>query len=112
MEIIRKAVAEILGVEITVDKNKNGSLTGKPINIEITSENLENLVDDAFAFRNHLDSMHIPGIEDLKTDFEMNSPEIMVQIDRDRAERLGLSTGQIGVEIRTALYGKEIYKLK
>ncbi|MDP2891073.1 MAG: efflux RND transporter permease subunit, partial [Bacteroidota bacterium] len=31
---------------------------------------------------------------------------------RDRAQRLGLSTGQIGMEIRTALYGKEISKLK
>jgi len=35
-----------------------------------------------------------------------------VQIDRDRAQRLGLSTGQIGLEIRTALYGKEVSKLK
>jgi len=112
MEIIRKQVADIPGAEITVDKNRNGPPTGKPINIEITSENLENLVTDANAFKDHLDSMHIPGIEDLKTDFEMNSPEIIVQIDRDRAQRLGLSTGQIGLEIRTALYGKEVSKLK
>jgi len=45
-------------------------------------------------------------------DFETNSPEINITIDRDRAQRLGLSTGQIGLEIRTALYGKEISKLK
>jgi len=112
MEIIRKEVADIPGAEITVDKNTNGPPTGKPINIEITSENMESLVSDAFAFRNYLDSLNIPGIEDLKTDFEMNSPEILVQIDRERAQRLGLSTGQIGMEIRTALYGKEISKLK
>jgi len=112
MDIIRKEVADIPGAEITVDKNRNGPQTGKPINIEITSENLENLVSDAFAFRDYLDSMHIPGVENLKTDFEMNSPEIIVLIDRDRAQRLGLSTGQIGLEIRTALYGKEISKLK
>ena len=42
----------------------------------------------------------------------MNSPEIIVKIDRDRAQRLGISTAQIGLEIRTALYGKEISKLK
>ena len=112
MEIIRKEVADIPGAEITVDKNRNGPPTGKPINIEITSENLENLVTDAFAFHDYIDSLNIPGIEDMKTDFEMNSPEIIVQIDRDRAQRLGLSTGQIGLEIRTALYGKEISKLK
>lgn len=112
MEIIRKEVADIPGAEITVDKNKMGPPTGKPINIEITSENLDNLVKDAFAFRDYLDSLNIPGIEELKTDFEMNTPEILIQLDRDRAQRLGLSTAQIGMEIRTALYGKEISKLK
>ena len=112
MEKIRKEVADIAGAEITVDKNRMGPPTGKPINIEITSENLDNLVADAFAFRAYLDSLNIPGVEELKTDFEMNSPEINVQIDRDRAQRLGISTGQIGMEIRTALYGKEISKFK
>ena len=112
MDIIRKEVADIPGAEITVDKNRNGPPTGKAINIEITSENLTNLVTDAFAFKEHLESLHISGIENLKTDFEMKSPEIMIQIDRDRAQRLGLSTGQIGLEIRTALYGKEVSKLK
>ncbi|HBL75324.1 MAG: copper transporter [Bacteroidetes bacterium GWF2_42_66] len=112
MEIIRKEVADIAGAEITVDKNQNGPPTGKPINIEITSENLENLIADAYAFRNYLDSLNIPGVEELKTDFEMNSPEIIIHIDRDRAQRSGISTGQIGMEIRTALYGKEISKLK
>lgn len=112
LEMIRKEVADIPGAEITVDKNKMGPPTGKPINIEITSENLENLVTDAYAFRDYLDSLNIPGVEELKTDFEMNSPEIIIQIDRERAQNLGLSTGQIGMEIRTALYGKEISKLK
>jgi len=112
LEMIRKEVANIAGAEITVDKNRSGPPTGKPINVEITSENMENLVKDAYAFRSHLDSMHIAGVEELKTDFEMNSPEIMIQIDRDRAQRLGLSTAQIGLEIRTALYGKEISKFK
>jgi len=112
LELLRKEVANIPGAEISVDKNQNGPPTGKPINIEVTSENLEDLIVDAYAFRDYLDSLNIPGVEELKTDFEMNSPEIIVQIDRDRAQRLGISTGQIGLEIRTALYGKEISKLK
>jgi multidrug efflux pump subunit AcrB len=112
MELIRKEVANIAGAEITVDKEKNGPPTGKPINIEITNENLGTLIADAYAFRNYIDSLNIPGVEELKTDFEMNSPEIIVNINRDRAQRLGISTGQIGLEIRTALYGKEISKLK
>ena len=112
MEIIRKETSDIIGAEITVGKNGNGPPTGKPSNIEVTSENLEELVEDANSFKAYLDSMNIPGVEELKTDFEMNTPEIIIQIDRDRAQRLGISTGQIGMEIRTALYGKEISKLK
>lgn len=112
MELIRKEVANIAGAEITVDKESNGPPTGKPINIEITNENLGTLITDAYSFRNYLDSVDIPGVEELKTDFEMDSPEIIIQINRDRAQRLGISTGQIGMEIRTALYGKEISKLK
>ena len=112
LEMIRKETSDIIGAEITVGKNGNGPPTGKPINIEVTSENLEQLIEDANAFKAYIDSMNIPGVEELKTDFEMNTPEIIIQIDRDRAQRLGISTGQIGMEIRTALYGKEISKLK
>ena len=112
MEMMRKEVANIPGAEVTVDKNSNGPPTGKPINIEVTSENLDNLIADAYAFRDYLDSLRIPGVEELKTDFEMNSPEIIIDIDRDRANREGISTGQIGLEIRTALFGKEISKFK
>src|SRR5665648_506932 len=89
LELLRKELGNIAGAEITVDKNSMGPPTGKPINIEVTSENLEELVVDAYAFRDYLDSLNIPGIEELKTDFEMSSPEIIVQIDRDRAQRLG-----------------------
>ena len=112
MEMIRKGVGHIPGAEITVDKNGNGPPTGKPINIEVTSQNLENLVADAYSFRDYIDSLRIPGIEELKSDFEMNSPEIIIDIDRDRAMRQGVSTGQIGLEIRTALFGKEVSKYK
>lgn len=112
LEMVRKEVADIAGAEITVDKEQNGPPTGKPINIEITNENLGALINDAYAFKKYIDSLNIPGVEELKSDFETNSPEIVIQVDRDRARRLGISTGQIGMEVRTALYGKEISKLK
>ena len=112
LEKVRESVADIAGAEVTVSKNKMGPPTGQPINIEVTSENMDNLVADAYAFRNYLDSLNIPGVEELKTDFEINSPEVMIDIDRDRAQRVGLSTGQIGLELRTALFGKEVSKYK
>ncbi len=112
LDDIRAVVRDIPGAEITVGQNKMGPPTGKPVNIEISGENFSELVETADRFRKYLDSLQIPGIEELKSDLVDNSPEILIEIDRERAQREGLSTGQIGMEIRTAIYGKEVSKYK
>ncbi len=109
---IRKRLVGIPGAEISVMKNKNGPPTGKPINIEISGENMDELIEDANKFKKYLDSLQIPGVEELRSDFEANKPEIIVELDRERATREGLSTGQIGLELRTAIFGKDISKFK
>jgi len=109
---IRNAVKGIAGAEISVEKNRMGPPTGNPINIEISGDNLPDLVSDANKFKAYLDSLQIPGIESLKNNFAENTPELIIDIDRERANRVGISTGQIGLEIRTAVFGKEVSKFK
>ncbi|MCK7531406.1 MAG: hypothetical protein MZV63_10415 [Marinilabiliales bacterium] len=41
-----------------------------------------------------------------------NKPEIVIDIDRERANREGISVGQVGLELRTAIFGKEASKYK
>jgi multidrug efflux pump subunit AcrB len=112
MDKIRANLKNIPGATISVEKNKMGPPTGKPINIEITGENMDDLIATSVGFKSYLDSIRIPGIEQIKSDFDNNKPEIIIQIDRVRANREGLSLGQIGMELRTAIYGKEISKYK
>jgi multidrug efflux pump len=112
LDKIREGVKGIPGTEIVVAKNRMGPPTGKPINIEITGENLAELIVTAGNFKNYLDSLQIPGIEELKSDFQENKPEIVINIDRERANKEGLMTAQIAMEIRTAVLGKEISKYK
>jgi multidrug efflux pump len=112
LDEIREVVKGIPGVEIFTGKNTMGPPVGKPINIEITGENLGELIVSAGAFKNFLDSLQIAGIEELKSDFQENKPEIAINIDRERANKEGLMTGQIAMEIRTAVLGKEISKYK
>jgi len=112
LDQIRKEVQDIPGVQISVEKNKMGPPTGKPVNIEVSGENLDELIVTANDFKNYLDSLKIPGIEKLKSDFDNNKPEIVVDIDRVRANREGISIGQIGMELRTAIFGKEVSKYK
>ena len=59
-----------------------------------------------------MDTNQVDGIENLQMDVDLNSPEISINVDREKAMMEGLSTGQIGMEIRTALFGKEVSKLK
>ncbi|WP_163827398.1 efflux RND transporter permease subunit, partial [Proteus vulgaris] len=39
-------------------------------------------------------------------------PEITVNINRERALQEGVSTGQVGMALRTAIFGQEVSKLK
>ncbi|MDP4210638.1 MAG: efflux RND transporter permease subunit [Bacteroidota bacterium] len=112
MNRIRDAVKDIPGAEISVDKEKNGPPTGKPINIEMTGDNLEELIATTNRFKRYLDSINIPGVEELKTDFDNSKPEVLVEIDRIRANREGVSTAQVGQELRTAIFGTESSKFR
>ena len=48
----------------------------------------------------------------MRSNLEDRNPEIAVNIDRTRANREGISTAQIGMEVRTAIYGTEASKFK
>ena len=112
MENIRNCVKNIPGAEITVTKPAGGPPTGKPVNIELISDDFPTLMSTAQRFIVYLDSIDIPGVEELKSDFDKNKPEVIIGIDRVRANREGISTGQIGTEIRTAIYGTEASKYR
>lgn len=112
MNKVRRALADIPGATITLGKNSSGPPTGQPINIEISGNDFEIIIERAMAFRREIEASNIPGIEELKLDIETNNPEMIVEIDRERAKRFGLSTMTIGNNLRTALFGKEISKIK
>jgi multidrug efflux pump len=112
MERIRNIVQDIPGVEVSVEKNHMGPPTGKAINIEVSGENLDELIQVTQRFIQHINNAEIHGIEELKSDFDNNKPELLIDIDRKRANNEGITTGQIGMEIRTAVLGKEISKYR
>lgn len=112
LDEIRQAVKGIPGVELSVDQEQNGPPTDKPINIEISGDNFEDLIATSISLKKTLDSLQIAGVEELKSDLQLNKPEIKINIDRERANREGISTGQIGMELRNAVYGKEISRYK
>lgn len=109
---IREAVKNIPGAAITVGVEQNGPPQAKPINIEIRGDNFDELIATTDAIKKYLDSLNFEGVEELKSDLQPNKPEIVIHLDRERMRREGITTAQVGSEIRSAVYGTEITKFK
>ncbi len=113
MDKIRKAMHGIIpGAEIVVDQEQGGPPTPKPVSVEIIGDEFEELIVASKRLQRYLDSLAIPGVEELRSDLIVSKPEISIMIDRDRANREGIMTAQIGSEFRTAILGREATKFR
>jgi multidrug efflux pump subunit AcrB len=109
---IRNSLKGYPGTKISVDKNQAGPPQGKPINIEVQGDDYLALMQETESIKSYIKDANIEGIEELKLDVEQGKPQLEVNIDRAKARRLGLSTGQIGNALRTAVYGQEVSTYK
>ncbi|MEZ4810039.1 MAG: efflux RND transporter permease subunit [Allomuricauda sp.] len=115
-ELLRK-VQEALkdvypGVAISVEKDAVGPPAGYPINIELEGDDYSELIVTAEKMRNYINSRNIPGIDELKIDVNKSKPSMLVAVDRKKAGELGVSTGQVGQQLRNSIFGAKagIYK--
>jgi multidrug efflux pump len=112
LDAIRDEMQGIPGASIEVAQEDGGPPTDPPVNIEVTGDRFEDIAKVASDLSNYLDTNQVYGIENLRMDVDLNSPEITINVDREKAMMEGISTGQIGMELRTAVFGKEVSKLK
>lgn len=112
VEKLRKVIKDVPGAEISLQGQQNGPASGAPVNIEVVGEDFDEIIRTSVKLKNYLDSVNVEGVEKLKLDVDVTKPELTLTIDRERALREGLSTTQIGSELRTALFGREASKLK
>ncbi len=110
---MQEEIKDIPGAEISVEAESNGPPTGKPVNIEISGDDFDMLVAIEQRMKKFVtDSLRVKGIQMLKSSLQKNKPEVLVNLDREKANLLGLSAGQIGFELRSALYGLEASKYR
>jgi len=109
---VRIATQGIPGTEISVERESTGPPTGKAISIEIAGEDFKTLASLEKQVRQQIQQAGIQGIDQLKTDLITNKPEIVIDIDRDKAEREGISSAQVALSIRTALFGTEVSQFR
>ena len=116
-EQLRQKIQEALtgiypGVLISVEKDQNGPPVGSPINIEVEGDDYAELIETSEKMRDFINSKNIAGIDELKIDVNRSKPAMSVEIDRKKAGELGISAGQIGQQLRNAIFGSKagVYK--
>ncbi|HWZ35946.1 MAG TPA: efflux RND transporter permease subunit, partial [Mucilaginibacter sp.] len=103
---VRKAVVGVIpGAKIAVAQENGGPPVQKDISIEIAGDNIDTLVKTANNLKSYLAKQNIVGIEGLIADVQTDKPEIVFDVDRERANREGISTGQITQTLATAVFG-------
>lgn len=112
LEEIRSKVKGIAGASVTVEKDANGPPAGYPISIQLTGSDYDQMLVEADKMMAFINSKNIPGIEKLSVDVNKQSPELEVIVDRVNAGSTGVSTGQLGFNLRRSVYGQEISTYK
>ncbi|NBU80240.1 MAG: efflux RND transporter permease subunit [Flavobacteriaceae bacterium] len=112
LEEIRAKVKGIAGAKVTVEKDANGPPAGYPISIQLTGTDYNMMLKEADKMIAFINSKNIPGIERLNVDVNKESPELEVKVDRVNAGSIGVSTGQLGFNLRRSVYGQEISTYK
>lgn len=100
-------------VSIVIAKNSAGPPQDPPINIEVWGPgDYDQTIEKAQEILRSLTNKNVRGIEKLRLDVETGKPELLLEVDRNKAIRFGLSTQQIGSTIRTAIFGSDISTFK
>jgi multidrug efflux pump len=107
---LREVFATYPGAEVTVNKQEMGPPVGKPISVEISGDDYNQVGQAAQVLRRQLAT--IEGVAELKDNYRVGRPELRLKIDRGAAARVGLSSAKIGSTVRTAVAGAKASALR
>jgi len=110
IEEIRDAIANITTADVRIQKQSGGPPTGPPVNIEISGDDFIKLGKLADDVKRQIKD--IPGMKDLKDDFDEARPEIKISIDREKAALYNMNTTTIASTVRTAINGTAASKYR
>ncbi|MBM3129932.1 MAG: efflux RND transporter permease subunit [Chloroflexi bacterium] len=106
---IRQSLAHIKGLTFTFDMGGGESLETDiafrdvALNLRTSGsfDDLDRASQDVLAAL-----ADVPGLVDLERSYKAGKPEMRIEVDRDRAARMGLSTASVGATVRTLVNGE------
>jgi HAE1 family hydrophobic/amphiphilic exporter-1 len=106
---LRPKMAQIPGIQVFLQNPPAITLSGQNIRslyqMVVQSANLEEIY--AWTPRLTAKMQTLPGFLDINTDLQIRSPQLLIDIDRDRANSLGISAQQIENTLYSA-YGARL----
>lgn len=105
MQELTRNLDGYVGAKIFVEKENNGPPVGAPISIDITGDEFNRLLQITDDFVRLIEEDRIPGIDELTLNINVNQPEMLIHIDREKARLFELSTQAIAAQLRNSLYG-------
>ena len=100
---LRAQLAELSGAEFRIDVEKMGPPTGAALDVRISGEDYGELARLAQEVKALIAT--VPGVVDLKDDYDAGAPELRVVIDREKAMLRRLNTVGIAQAVRAAING-------
>ncbi len=110
LEEVRAKTVGIAGAELRVTKQQMAPPVGSPVSIEVSGEDYDQLQTLSKMVREKIKD--VPGLVDLKDDYNTGRPEVEIRVDREKAGMYYTSTGQIAATVRAAIAGVEASKYR
>jgi len=107
---VRRDLGDIAGAEVNVEVEGHGPPTGGAVKVRIIGKDFKKLEEISEKAKKMIAS--VPGLVNLRSDFEPARPELTFTVDRQRARLLSVDPAGIGSFLRTAIYGTEVGKYR
>jgi len=111
MEWLEKNTKDILpGWQVRVKQQEEGPPQGHPVSFEVAGEDFAQLSKVAEELKAKLAG--IPNLVNIDWDYEPVRPELRVDIDREQAMAMGVSTADVAMAVRGSIHGIEAAKYR
>jgi len=108
--MLRQRLADLPGAAIKVSVMSHMGGGSSPIEIELRSNDMDELLRVAEAITHRLEG--IPGILNPDLSWRIGKPEVQVRLDRVKAAELGFSVAQVAQVLRDAIEGNTSSKFR
>ncbi|HDZ21791.1 hypothetical protein LCGC14_0368740 [marine sediment metagenome] len=106
LDEIREVLTDIPGAEIKLEGEKAGPPTGEVVTIRISGKDFNEL--ERLSKQLVQVIKPVPGLVNVRSDYEAALPELAFRVDRRRASMAGVNTALIGRYLKTAIYGRKV----